>query len=172
MSWHETTCDEPNADLELRMELKGLMGLAPEQPVRPKAQVSPESLSLSEELLREARRRQHTMVLKPRRMWPLLMAAGLPVALLLGGLGAWGTLQKRKADTLAAAIRDKDAEMQRLAKVSAEAASQVQASQNELQRVRSASIKGGQKARELVIPLAPSSSRAPLDTQTVSNPSR
>ncbi|MBP1628014.1 MAG: hypothetical protein H6Q00_2489 [Holophagaceae bacterium] len=174
MSWPETACDESSADQELRMELKGLMGLDPEVPARPKAQLSPEILALAEELRRESVRRRHAPIIKlakPRPVWPMLLAAGLPVALALGGLGVWGSVQKRKADTLAAAVREKDAEMQRLAKITAEAAAQVKATQNELVLARSGA-KGAQKARELVLPLQPSASRQPLDTQTVSNPSR
>ncbi|WP_005037958.1 hypothetical protein [Holophaga foetida] len=171
MSWHETACDESTADQELRMELKDLLGLDPKMPVRAKAQLSPEVLDLAEELRREATRRQHASVVKTRRVWPMLLAAGLPVALALGGLGTWGTIQKRKADALAAAVQQKEMEVQRLAKASEDAAAQVKATQNELVLARS-SPKGAQKARELVLPMQPSVSRTPLDTQTVSNPSR
>lgn len=171
MSWRETACDESTADQELRMELKDLLGLDPKVPVRPNAQLTPEILNLAEELRREANRRQHAPVVKVRRVWPMLLAAGLPVALVLGGIGTWGTIQKRKADALAADNRVKEAEMQRLAKASAEAAAQAHQVTQELVRVKSA-VRGGQKPKELVLPMDSSSSRTPLDTQTVSNPNR
>jgi len=169
MSWHETTClDESSADQELRQELRELLGLEAGARVRTPTPVTLQTVALAEELRREALRRQHTPVTKTRSAWPMLLAAGLPVALVLGGLGAWGTVQKRRAETLAAVIQKKDAEVQRLARATAEASAQAQATQTELVRVKTGA-KGGQKARELVIPAQSSPSKAPLDTQTVSN---
>jgi len=171
MPWRETVCDESKADQDLRMELQELLGLDPAAPVRPAVEATAATVELADELRREALRRRHTPVLKTRRVWPMLLAAGLPVALALGGMATWGTLQKRKADALAADIRAKEAEVQRLAKVSAEAAAQAQQATQALVRVKSGT-KGGQKARELVLPMEGSASRTPLDTQTVSNPNR
>ena len=45
----------------------------------------------------------------------MLLAAALPFALVLGGVGTWGVAQKHKAESYAAAIQAKDAELQRLA---------------------------------------------------------
>jgi hypothetical protein len=45
----------------------------------------------------------------------MLMAASLPFALALVGVGAWGIGQKHKADHLAAAVAHEEAEIQRMA---------------------------------------------------------
>lgn len=172
MPWRNTACEESAADQELRMELKDLLGLDPKAPIRPEASLTSASVNLAEELRREASRRRRTPVVKVRRTWPLLLAAALPVALALGGIGTWGTIQKRKADVLAANIRAKEAEVQRLAKVSAEASAQASQASQALVRVKAASGKGGRKPKELVLPMEASTSRVPLETQTVSNPSR
>ena len=98
--------DESPEDRELRAELRGLVGL----PVHPYgssfesnffgAEPTPELVKLAESLRTEAMRRRNTARRRP--MW-MLLAAGLPVALLISGLGVWGVQQKQKADFLAAA---------------------------------------------------------------------
>ena len=49
------------------------------------------------------------------------MAAALPILLGLGAVGTWGFQQKHRADTLAAQMADKDAQIQRISSESATA---------------------------------------------------
>jgi len=173
MSWPDSAhLEECADDLELRSELKGLLGVSPGEALRPKAVLTPEIVGLAEELQREAQRRSRVVPLQRRSTWPLLLAAGLPIALVLGGMGVWGATQKRRADQMAAAVQQKDAEVQRLAKVTAEAAAEAQATTSALLQVKSAPVRNGAKPQELVLPADNRVNKAPLDTQTVSNPSR
>nr|WP_320133315.1 hypothetical protein [uncultured Holophaga sp.] len=179
MSWHDIACDENTEDRELRAELSGLLGLEPGVPVRPQAAVTADSSRMADELLREAQRRRRAVVpLVRKRTWPIFLAAGLPFALALAGVGTWGVVQKHRADSLAAAIRLKDAQVEQMAKASAEAAAQAamqleaaRAVQPGVVRVRDGA---GSAARpqELILPLTRTPARAPLETQTVSNPAR
>ena len=57
-------------------------------------------VKLADSLRAEALRRRNTARNRPMRM---LLAAGLPVALVISGLGAWGFQQKHRADRAAAA---------------------------------------------------------------------
>ncbi|MBL0211379.1 MAG: hypothetical protein IPQ13_10790 [Holophagaceae bacterium] len=94
--------DESTEDRELRAELRGLVGL----PVGSfesnffDVQPTPEMVKLADSLRAEALRRRNTARNRPMR---LLLAAGLPVALVISGLGAWGFQQKQRADKAAAA---------------------------------------------------------------------
>ena len=97
--------EESTEDRELRAELRGLVGL----PVSSfesnffDAKPTPEMMKLADSLRAEAMRRRNTARNRPMR---LLIAAGLPVALVISGfgaLGAWGFQQKNRADRAAAA---------------------------------------------------------------------
>ncbi len=94
--------DESAEDRDLRAELRGLIGL----PVRSfesnffGVEPTPEIVELAEKLRSESLRRRNTARRRP--MW-MLLAAGLPVAMLISGLGVWGVQQKHKADALTAA---------------------------------------------------------------------
>lgn len=134
MSWSDPARRfEPAEDCALRDELAGLLGV----PTGPRnffeAEASPEVVALAEKLRAEAERRRHTS--RKRPSW-MLVAAALPFALVLAGLGNWGVQQKRRADDAhARALQASEdakaqfAELQRLARES---------SQAELQRDREA----------------------------------
>ena len=118
MSWHDPARTlEPDADAALRDELRALLGVRPRNEFE--LEPTPELVLLADDLRREAKRRNHTA--RKQHSW-MLLAAALPFALVLGGVGTWGLAQKHKAESYAAAIQAKDAELQRLA-----AASRVQA---------------------------------------------
>ncbi len=101
--------EETTEDRELRAELRGLLGLSIALPTSSfesnffDAQPTPEMVKLADSLRAEALRRRNTARNRPMRM---LLAAGLPVALVISGfgaLGAWGYQQKNRADRAAAA---------------------------------------------------------------------
>ncbi|MDE3246220.1 MAG: hypothetical protein KGN80_09045 [Acidobacteriota bacterium] len=103
MPWLDPAHQEESAeDRELRAELRGLVGL----PVSSfesnffDVQPTPEMVKLADSLRAEALRRRNTARNRPMRM---LLAAGLPVAIVITGLGAWGVQQKHRADRAAAA---------------------------------------------------------------------
>lgn len=102
---------EPEEDCALRSELQELLGV-PEQGFF-SAEVTPELVALAEELRHEANRRRR-VARRPQPTW-LLLAAGLPLAFALVGLGTWGLQQKHRADTLAQAVEAKNTEIQRTA---------------------------------------------------------
>ncbi len=94
--------EESPEDRELRAELRGLVGL-PSSSFESnffEAKPTPEMVKLAESLRVEAMRRRNTARNRPMRM---LLAAGLPVALVISGLGAWGYQQKNRADRAAVA---------------------------------------------------------------------
>lgn len=118
MSWSDPSRRfEPAEDVELRSELRDLLGLS--QVEAPAAASSPELVELADSLQREAERRRHAM-LKPRPSWKLAAAAAFPILIGVGSLG-WGMQQKHRADDLAARMADKDARIQVIASENAAA---------------------------------------------------
>jgi hypothetical protein len=114
MSWHDSArANESAEDRELREELSQLLGI----PVRNffGAEPTAKMIALAEDLRREALRRRRTA--RNRPIW-LLLAAGLPFALALGALGSWGYQHKLRADALAEAVKQRDSEIQAMARVS------------------------------------------------------
>jgi len=113
MSWHDPARSlEPESDSILRDELRGLLGM-PAQPANYfESEPSPELIRLADDLRREARRRNHTA--RRRSTW-MLIAAALPFALAVGGVGAWGIRQEHRADQLAAAVTQQASQIQQLA---------------------------------------------------------
>lgn len=123
MQWPEPVRRfESPEDKELRAELADLLGYSPAQARQMGGEASnyfgakptPELVVLAEKLRTEAQRRRNTS--RQRSGW-MLVAAGLPIALALSGLGSWGVQQKRKADTAnaaaAAAMESLKAQQQR-----------------------------------------------------------
>jgi hypothetical protein len=96
MSWSDPARRfEPAEDRALRDELSELLGVASSPRNFFDAEASPEVVALAEKLRAEAERRRHTS--RKRPAW-MLIAAALPFALVLAGLGNWGVQQKRRAD--------------------------------------------------------------------------
>ncbi len=113
MSWSDPARRfEPAEDVELRSELRELLGLAELAPAA--TLPDPELAALADSLRKEAERRRHA-TLRPRPSWRLATAAALPILLGLGALGTWGLQQKHRADVLAAQVVDQDARLQRVA---------------------------------------------------------
>lgn len=155
MSWPDPARTEESAeDRELRTELRLLLGLSPASPNFFDAQPTPEMIALAEGLRREAQRRSHTLRRHPAWM---LMAAALPAALVLSGFGAWGVHQHRRAERLAAAVAQKEAEVHRMAQASASE----RAREREVQKTATAPQPAGTQRtakkhpKELVIPVQP-----------------
>ncbi|MBK8726449.1 MAG: hypothetical protein IPL96_10530 [Holophagaceae bacterium] len=145
---------ESPEDKELRAELAELLGYSASASIHggthnPSnffgAKPTPELVALAEKLRTEAQRRRNTS--RHRSGW-LLAAAGLPIALALSGLGAWGVQQKHKADQAAAAVQQME-EKQRHAK---------DASDAEIQRGREHST--GQAGQALQLASAPQPAKA------------
>ncbi len=173
MSWLEPARSEETAeDRVLRDDLRQLLGGPEPQKI---AAPTPETKALAEDLLREALRRRHTPNVVPLKRKPTfaLLAAALPLALLIGGLGIWGVQQKRKAESLAAAVAAKEAEL----------AQRERYHEETLRREREAAVpeKGNPKAtpagtrqqrspRELVVPAERPATVQPMDQQQVKNP--
>ena len=99
MSWSDPARRfEPAEDVQLRAELRDLLGLgasAAVQAVEPTTELK----ALADDLRREALRRSRTQRRRPT--WGLLAAAALPLLAALAGLGNWGIQQKHRADDLA-----------------------------------------------------------------------
>src|ERR1035437_3082722 len=113
MSWSDPTRRfEPVEDVQLRAELRDLLGLGPM--VAPMAtEPTPELVNLAEDLRREAQRRSRTE--RKRPTWGLLAAAALPLLATLVGLSSWGLQQKHRADGLVAQTQRQEQELTRLA---------------------------------------------------------
>jgi len=104
--------EESTEDRELRAELRGMMGLSNSSFESNffDAEPTAEMVKLADSLRAEALRRRNTARNRPMRM---LLAAGLPIALVISGfgaLGAWGLNQKTRADRAAAAAATAAAE--------------------------------------------------------------
>lgn len=144
---------ESPEDKELRAELAELLGYHPGQGAGPAnffgAKPTPELIALAEKLRLEAQRRRNTARRRPG--W-LLVAAGLPIALALTGLGTWGFHQQRKAEAAAAAVRAME-ERVRHAK---------EASEAEIQRGRE---HGVQQGGSLQLAAAPETGRPATEAQ-------
>lgn len=153
MSWSDPARRfEPAEDVQLRAELRDLLGLGPvaaKVPAAPDAELS----ALAEDLRREAQRRRRTE--RKRPTWGLLAAAALPLLAVLAGLGTWGFQQKQRADDLALQAQRQEQELTQLAALHAtEVAKERQAREEVQQQLQLASKKGGRKAEPyLVIPV-------------------
>jgi outer membrane murein-binding lipoprotein Lpp len=176
MSWHDPArVLEPEADSALRNELRALLGVPEPETSYFEAEATPELIRLADDLRREALRRNHTA--RRRNSW-MLLAAALPFALALGGVGVWGVGQKHKAEQLAATVAREEAQIQQLAAAQqpapqAPAAAPALPAQAPAARVqRSQVLVAGQrssrlKPKELVIPVQRSTQPAATDTERV-----
>lgn len=153
MSWSDPARRfEPAEDVQLRAELRDLLGLGPVA-AKASAAPDPELTALAEDLRREAQRRRRTE--RKRPTWGLLAAAALPLLAVLAGMGTWGFQQKQRADGLALQAQHQEQELTRLAAThAAELARERQAKEEVLQQFQLASKNGGRKAEPyLVIPV-------------------
>lgn len=99
---------ESEEDCALREELRQLLGAPSGEFFEVGA--TPEMIALAEDLRHEAARRRRTARHRPVRM---LLAAGLPLALVFAGITSWGVHQKHRADDMAAAVMQKEQALQR-----------------------------------------------------------
>ena len=153
MSWSDPARRfEPAEDVQLRAELRDLLGLGPGR-APSEVEPTPELKALAEDLRREAQRRSRTQ--RKRPTWGLLAAAALPLLAALAGLGGWGVQQKHRADDLAAQTLRQEQELTRLvASHSTELAMERQAKAEVQQQLQLASRKGNRKNEPfLVIPV-------------------
>jgi len=154
MSWSDPTRRfEPAEDVQLRAELRDLLGLGPVMAPSVATAPNAELTALAEDLRREAQRRSRTQ--RKRPTWGLLAAAALPLLAALAGLGSWGFQQKQRADGLALQAQRQEQELTRLASSHAsEVARERQAKEQVQQQLQLASRKGGRKSEPyLVIPV-------------------
>jgi hypothetical protein len=156
MSWSDPARRfEPVEDVQLRAELRDLLGLGPAMPVVPAqaADRTAELVILAENLRQEAQRRSRTE--RKRPTWGLLAAAALPLLATLVGLGSWGFQQKHRADGLVAQTQRQEQELTRLASSNAtEVARERQAKEQVQQQLQLASRKSNRKGEPyLVIPI-------------------
>lgn len=153
MSWSDPARRfEPAEDVELRAELRDLLGLGPVVASR-LAEPTAELNALADDLRREAQRRSRTQ--RKRPTWGLLAAAALPLLAALAGLGTWGYQQKERADALVAQTQRQEQELSRLAILhTTEVAKERQAKEEVMQKLQLASQKGGRRTEQnLVIPV-------------------
>ncbi len=143
---------EPAEDVQLRAELRDLLGLGDED-APPAAVPTPELKALAEDIRREAWRRNRTE--RKRPTWGLLAAAALPLLVALGGLGTWGHQQKQRADALALQAQRQEQTLQQLATTHAsEVARERRAKEEVQQKLQIASKQGNRKGEPyLVIPV-------------------
>lgn len=157
---------EPAEDRELRDELRDLLGLAPEPTNFFGAEPTPELIALADKLRAEAQRRRRTDRTRP--LWTLA-AAGLPIALVLGGLSAWGHQQKRRADQLAAEVQRREREIQQATAAQLELARNRQETQEPARPADRAAAKP-KKREHLVIPVERTQASPLPETQMVKSP--
>jgi len=153
MSWSDPARRfEPAEDVQLRAELRDLLGLGPTMALQA-SEPTVELKSLADDLRREAQRRSRTQ--RKRPTWGLLAAAALPLLATLAGLGTWGFQQKQRADGLAVQAQRQEQELTRLAATHAtEVARERQAKEEVQQQLQLASKKSSPKAEPyLVIPV-------------------
>jgi outer membrane murein-binding lipoprotein Lpp len=174
MSWHDPARSlEPEAETALRNELRGLLGMPAPATSYFETEPTPELVSLADDLRREALRRNRTA--RKRSSW-MLLAAALPFALALGGVGVWGVSQKHKAEQLAAAVAQQQVQIQRLAaavaqpvvapaRPAAPAAPMARSQAPQVLLVGQTAPRN--KAKELVIPVQRSAEPSADDTQRV-----
>ncbi len=143
---------EPAEDVQLRAELRDLLGLGPVM-TSSVSEPTAELNALADDLRREAQHRSRTE--RKRPTWGLMAAAALPLLATLAGLGTWGFQQKNRADDLAAQAHRQEQELTRLAATHAsEVARERQAKEQVQQQLQLASRKGNRKAEPyLVIPV-------------------
>lgn len=143
---------EPAEDVQLRAELRDLLGLGDED-APPAAVPTPELKALAEEIRREAWNRSRTQ--RQRPSWGLLAAAALPLLAALGGLGAWGHQQKQRADALALQALRQEQTLQQLASTHASEVARERKAKEEVQQKLQIAAKQGNRKGEpyLVIPV-------------------
>jgi len=153
MSWSDPIRRfEPAEDVQLRAELRDLLGLGPM--MAPHAtEPTAELKTLAEDLRREAQRRSRTQ--RKRPTWGLMAAAALPLVAALVGLGSWGFQQKHRADGLADQAQRQEQELSRLATVHASELARERQSKEEVQhQLQLASRREPRKSEPfLVIPV-------------------
>jgi hypothetical protein len=153
MSWSDPARRfEPVEDVQLRAELRDLLGLGASAEVQA-VEPSPELKALADDLRREALRRSRTQRRRPT--WGLLAAAALPLLAALAGVGNWGFQHKHRADDLAVQAQRKEQELTRLAASHAtEVARERQAKEEVQQKLQVASRRSNPKTEPyLVIPV-------------------
>ena len=153
MSWSDPARRfEPVEDVQLRAELRDLLGLGASAEVQA-VEPSPELKALADDLRREALRRSRTQRRRPT--WGLLAAAALPLLAALAGVGNWGFQHKHRADDLAVQAQRQEQELTRLAASHAsEVARERQAKEEVQQKLQVASRKSTPKGEPyLVIPV-------------------
>ena len=153
MSWSDPARRfEPAEDVQLRAELRDLLGLGAPVAVQT-VEPTPELKALADDLRREALRRSRTQ--RQRPSWGLLAAAALPLLAALAGLGNWGIQQKHRADELTVQAQRQEQELTRLAASHAtEVARERQAKEEVQQKLQLASRKSSPTTEPyLVIPV-------------------
>ncbi len=169
MSWHDPARSlEPESETALRNELRGLLGMPAPATSYFEAEPTPELILLADDLKREAQRRNRTF--RKKNSW-MLLAATLPFALALGGVGVWGLGQKHKVDQLAAAVAQQQTQIQRLAAAQQQAqpapASAPAARTQPPQVLLVGKAAPRNKPKELVIPVQRSAEPNATDTERV-----
>ena len=165
MSWLDPQrSQEPAGETALREELRALLGMTPRNYFE--TEPSAELVALADDLRKEARRRNHTA--RKRSHW-MLLAAALPLALAFGGVSVWGIAQKHKAEDLAAAVVQREAEIQRLAGTlkQVDERAPVQASNRLPAAAPGAHNRVAPRGRELVEVIDHPAGQVPQDTQQV-----
>lgn len=165
MSWLDPARrDESAEDRALREELRGLLGGPAANFFQTEA--TPELIALAEELRREAQRRRTTA--RNRPTW-MLMAAALPFALAIVGIGAWGLHQQQRAEALALDLARQDNEhRQQLVAVSDQLKTEREAKEAYIQAIQKEGPKAQRRlGKELVIPVDRNPIPAAADTQQV-----